>query len=93
MKSTSSLSKKIEQIEKISNELSLSEEYIRFIINSISFALISIDLNYNIAQYNKNSILLLNLDEIKKNKNLFEAIPYLKYRKSIALLKTFWVEK
>jgi signal transduction histidine kinase len=71
------LKQKIDEIEKISKELVLSEEYIRFIINSISFGIVSINLDYGITHYNKNLLSLFNIKEIRENQNIFDTIPYL----------------
>jgi len=74
------LEKKVKESELLTRELQLSEEYIRNLMDSISFGVIGLDSSGKITHYNKEIRGLFNLDDLKKGQDIFSVLPWLNDR-------------
>ncbi|OGF66878.1 MAG: hypothetical protein A2Y62_01385, partial [Candidatus Fischerbacteria bacterium RBG_13_37_8] len=87
------LKHKVDETELLARELTLSEEYIRNIIDSISFGLISMDCNCIITHHNKGAADLFNINTSLIGKNVFEALPWLGTVETQTLCKNTFTQK
>ncbi|MGB8953037.1 MAG: ATP-binding protein [Candidatus Aminicenantales bacterium] len=71
------LTKKVQESERLTQELRLSEEYIFSLIDSISLGVIGLDLSGKITHANKEIKELFNLEDLKKGQDIFTALPML----------------
>jgi PAS domain S-box-containing protein len=72
------LRERLQDCESLSNQLSVSEEYIKNIIDSISSGLIAIDRNLSITYRNDFVKTFSAKEEVKINANLYDVFPILK---------------
>lgn len=75
------LRERLGDCEQLSQQLQLSEEYIKNIINSISSGLIALDKNLNITYCNEFVKNFSEKDTIKMNTNVYAAFPILNNKK------------
>lgn len=74
------LRKKAEESERLVQELKSSEEYIRNLIDSISFPVIGLNSSGKITQFNKEAKEFFPIEKLKMGDDIFSVLPWLDYR-------------
>ncbi len=71
------LEKKIKESSQLAKDLKSSEEYIRNLMDSISFGVIGLDCSGKVTHFNKEIKKLFNLTESARNQDVFSVLPWL----------------
>lgn len=74
------LAKKVQESERLAQDLRLSEEYVFRLVDSISLGVIGLDTAGRITHYNKEIKELFNLQGLEKRQDVFQVLPWLRDR-------------